>query len=54
MEVVLNISTVALEVGGGDEKGTQYLGVQLACPVPMVYKYWDLTLQVGGISNVRQ
>jgi hypothetical protein len=42
-----NTSTLALRVIGGDEKGTQCLGVQLDHPVPGVYKYGDLALQVG-------
>jgi hypothetical protein len=33
-----NTSTVALRVVGGDEKGTQCLGVQLGHPVPEGYK----------------
>jgi hypothetical protein len=47
-------STVALRVVGGDEKGYQSLGVHLGHPVPGGYKYGDLALQVGGVSNPRQ
>jgi hypothetical protein len=43
-----NTFTVALWVVGGDEKGTQCLGVQPGHPVPGGYKYWDLVLQVGN------
>jgi hypothetical protein len=39
-----NTSTVVLRVVGGDEKETQYLELQLACPVSSVYKYGDLAL----------
>jgi hypothetical protein len=49
-----NTSTVALRVVGGDEKGTQYLGVYPGHPVAGGYKYGDLALQVGGVSNLRQ
>jgi hypothetical protein len=49
-----NNFTVALRVVGGDEKGTQCLGVLLGHPVPGGYKYGDLALQVGGVSNLRQ
>jgi hypothetical protein len=48
-----NTSSVALRVVGGDEKGTQGLGVYLGHPVPRQYKYGDLALQVGGVSNLR-
>jgi hypothetical protein len=54
VEVGSNISTEALLVVGGDEKGTQRLGVQLGHPVPGGYKHGDLALQVGGLSNLRQ
>jgi hypothetical protein len=47
-------STVALRVEGGDEKGIQCLGVYLGQPVSGGYKYGDLTLQVGGVSSLRQ
>jgi hypothetical protein len=47
VEAVSDTSTVALRVVGGDEKGTQCLGVQLGRPVPGGYKYDDLALQVG-------
>jgi hypothetical protein len=42
-----NNSTVALRVVGGDEKGTQCLGVQLDHPIPGGYKYGDLVLRLG-------
>jgi hypothetical protein len=45
VEAGSNTSTVALRVVGGDEKGTQCLGV---------YKYGDLALRVGGVSNLRK
>jgi hypothetical protein len=54
VEAESNISTVALRVVGGDEKGTQCLGVKLGHPVPGGYKYEDLALQVGRVSNLRQ
>jgi hypothetical protein len=54
VEAGSNTSTLALRVAGGDEKGTQCLGVKLGHPVPVEYKYWDLALQVGGVSNLRQ
>jgi hypothetical protein len=53
VEVGSNTSTVALRVVGGDEKGTQCRGVKLGHPVPGGYKYRDLALQVGGVSNIR-
>jgi hypothetical protein len=49
-----NTSTVTLRVVGGDEEGTPCLGVQLGHHVPGGYKYGDLALQVGGVSNLRQ
>jgi hypothetical protein len=54
VEASSNTSTVALLVVGGDEKGTQCLGVKSGHPLPGGYKYGDLDLQVGGVSNVRQ
>jgi hypothetical protein len=54
VEAVSSISTVALRVVGGDEKGTQCLGVQLGHPVPGGYKYGDMALHVGGVSSLRQ
>jgi hypothetical protein len=54
VELGSNTSTVAPRVIGGDEKGTQCLGVQLGHPVPGEYKYGDLIFQVGGVSNLRQ
>jgi hypothetical protein len=47
-------STTALRVLEADEKGTQCLGVQRGQPVPGGYKYGDLALQVGEVSNLRQ
>jgi hypothetical protein len=38
MEVGLNTSTIALQVIGGDEKGTQRPGVYQGHPVPGSYK----------------
>jgi hypothetical protein len=54
METVESTSTVALLVVGGDEKGTQYLGVQLGHPVPRGYTIQGPGLQVGGVSNLGQ
>jgi hypothetical protein len=48
VEAVSNISTIALRVVGGDEKGTQLVGYNWA------YKYGDLALRVVGVSNQRQ
>jgi hypothetical protein len=49
-----NTSTVTLQVVGGDEKGTQCLGVYLGYLVSGGYKYGYLALQVEGVSNLRQ
>jgi hypothetical protein len=49
-----NTSTVALRVIGGDEKGTQCMGVYLGHPVPGGYKYGDLALYIEGVSKLRQ
>jgi hypothetical protein len=46
MEVGSNTSTVALQAVEGDEKGTQCLGVLPVHPIPGVYKYGDVALQV--------
>jgi hypothetical protein len=46
-----NTSTETLRVVRGDEKGTQCPGVYLGDPVPGEYKYGNLALQVGGVSN---
>jgi hypothetical protein len=54
VEAGSNTSTVALRDVGGDEKGTQCLGVKPGHPVPGGYKYGDLAHQVGGVSNLRQ
>jgi hypothetical protein len=48
VEVGSNTSTISLRVVGGEEKGTQCLGVKLGHPVPRGYKYGDLAFQVGG------
>jgi hypothetical protein len=52
VEAGSNTATVALRIEGGDEKGTQCLGVP-GHPVPGGYKYGDLALQVAGVSNLR-
>jgi hypothetical protein len=49
-----NTSIVALRVVENDEKETQCLGEQLGHPVPEGYKYGDLALHVGEVSNLRQ
>jgi hypothetical protein len=54
VEAGTNTSTVALRVVGGDEKGTQYLVVELGHPVPGGYKYGNIALQVEKVSNLRQ
>jgi hypothetical protein len=54
LEVGSNTSTLALQVIGGNEKGTQWLGVLTRHPVLWGYKYGDLALQVDGVSNLRQ
>jgi hypothetical protein len=53
VEAGSNIYTVGLRVVGDDKKRTQYLGVKLGHPVPGGYKYGDLTLQVGTVTNLR-
>jgi hypothetical protein len=54
VEAGSNNSTVALRVVGDYEKGTQCLEVKLGHPLPGGYKYGDLALKVGGVSNLRQ
>jgi hypothetical protein len=54
VEAGSNTSTVILRVVRGDEKGNQCVGLQLGHSVLGLYKYGDLTLQVGGVSNLRQ
>jgi hypothetical protein len=54
VEAGANTSTVTLRVVGGEEKGTQFLEIKLGHHIPGGYKYRDLALQVGGISNLRQ
>jgi hypothetical protein len=54
VEAGSNTSTVALRVLRGDEKGTQCLGFYLGYPALGGYKYGDLALQVGEVSNLRQ
>jgi hypothetical protein len=49
-----NTSTVALRVVGGDEKGTQCLGVAPGHPVPGGYKHGGMAFQFWGVSNPRQ
>jgi hypothetical protein len=49
-----NTSAVALRVVGGDEKGTQCLEVKLGHTVPGGYKYGNLVLQDGEVSNMKQ
>jgi hypothetical protein len=53
VEAGSNTSTVALRVAGGDENCTQCLGVKPGHPLPGGYKYGDLALQVGEVSNLR-
>jgi hypothetical protein len=48
-----NTATVSLQVVGGDEKGAQCLGIKPSRPILRGYKYGDLALQVGGVSNLR-
>jgi hypothetical protein len=54
VDVGWNTTTEVLRVVGGDEKETQCLEVKLGHPVPGGYKYGELALQVGGVSNLRQ
>jgi hypothetical protein len=54
VEAGSNNLTVALRVVGGDGKGIQCRGIKLGYPVPVEYKYGDLVLNVGGVSNLRQ
>jgi hypothetical protein len=54
LEAGSNTSTVALLVIGGDGKETQCLGVELGHALSGGWKYEDLALQVGGVSNLRQ
>jgi hypothetical protein len=50
-----NTSTVSLRVVEGDGKGTQCPGGITGPPCSWVgYKYVDLAIQVGGVSNLRQ
>jgi hypothetical protein len=49
VEAGSNTSTVTLRVVGGDEKEPSARGIPLGG-----YKYGDLALQVGGVSNLRQ
>jgi hypothetical protein len=53
VEAGYNTSTPALRVVRGDEKGTQCPGVYLGHPVSGGYKYGDLALQVGRVSDER-
>jgi hypothetical protein len=54
MEAWSDTSTVALRVVGGYGKGTQCLGGITGPPCSGGYKYGDLALQVGAVSNLRQ
>jgi hypothetical protein len=54
VEAGLENSNVSLRDVGGDGNGTQCLGVKPDHPVPRGYKFGDLALQVGGVSNLRQ
>jgi hypothetical protein len=54
VEAGSSTSTVTVRVVGGNEKGTQCLGVSLGHPDPGGYKYGDLALQVRGVSSLRQ
>jgi hypothetical protein len=55
VEAGLNNSTIALRVVGGNENGTQCVGGMTGPPCPWgVYKYGDLTLHIGGVSNLKQ
>jgi hypothetical protein len=54
VEAVLNNSTIALHVVRSGNKGTQCLGMSLGHPVSGRYKYGNLALQVGGVSNLKQ
>jgi hypothetical protein len=51
VEAGWNTSAVAQRVVRGDEKGTHCPGVELGHLIPGGYKYGDLVLQVGGVSN---
>jgi hypothetical protein len=51
VEAGSNTSSVPLRIVRGDEKGIQCLGVSLGHPVPGVYKYGELALQVGEVSS---
>jgi hypothetical protein len=54
VEEVSNTSTVALRVVGGQEEGTQCLGVQQDHPLLGGYKYGDLAIHVGpNLSSER-
>jgi hypothetical protein len=54
MEAGSNTSTVDIQVVEGDENGTQCLWVEPGHPVPEGYKYRDLALPVGVVSNLGQ
>jgi hypothetical protein len=49
-----NTSTASLRVVRVDGKETQCSGVKLGKPVLREYKYGDLALQVGGVSNLSE
>jgi hypothetical protein len=54
VEAGSNTSTVALRLVGGDGKGTSTWGITGQPCSWGIYKYGDLALQVGGVSNLRQ
>jgi hypothetical protein len=54
VEADSNTSTVVLEVVGADVKKTRCLGVKQTSPLPEIYKYVDLALQVGEVLYLRQ
>jgi hypothetical protein len=54
VEVGSNTYIIALQIVESDEKGTRCLGVYLGHLVPGRYKYGDLALHVGRVSNLKQ
>jgi hypothetical protein len=50
-EVITRESYQLQRVERGDGKGTQCSGVYLGHPAPGGYKYGDLALQVGGVTD---
>jgi hypothetical protein len=51
VEAGLNTSATALQVVGGDKKGDPVPGDIIDHPISGGYKYRDLALQAGGVSN---